>query len=266
MDSLKPLKLQKWDGHISQYRSGWLHARCPCASCQEEANKPVAQPTGLNLLPVFDPSSEQLASLTPTGQYGYSIAFKDGHATGIFAFEYLRSICECDECRLKIQRGIHRSDIQQHCASCEPENLQVAILALTEGDGGHRQRVTDPGERRHYAPAEGNRGCGLAGPRHSARGSSEPAIKGHDDGQRHNQKHQHLKLRTVHQLPPDHRRRRGPCRRDLQEAVRVEFGVPCLVDLPSSRQESPTATGRCSSSPFAACFRGGATISRPYSR
>ena len=59
MDSLKPLKLQKWetqgikihwsDGHISQYRSGWLRARCPCASCQEEANKPVAQPTGLNL-------------------------------------------------------------------------------------------------------------------------------------------------------------------------------------------------------------------------
>ena len=62
MDSLKPLKLQKWetqgikihwsDGHISQYRSGWLRARCPYASCQEEANKPVAQPTGLNLLPV----------------------------------------------------------------------------------------------------------------------------------------------------------------------------------------------------------------------
>ena len=81
MDSLKPLKLEKWethsikihwsDGHISQYRSGWLRARCPCASCQEEANKPVAQPTDLNLLPVFDPSSEQLASLKPTGQYAY---------------------------------------------------------------------------------------------------------------------------------------------------------------------------------------------------
>ena len=108
MDLLKPLKLEEWktqgikihwnDGHISQYRSGWLRARCPCASCQEEANKSVAQPTGLNLLPVFDPSSEQLVSLKPMGQYGYKIAFKDSHATGIFAFEYLRSICECDEC------------------------------------------------------------------------------------------------------------------------------------------------------------------------
>ncbi len=111
MDVLKPLTLEKWetqgikihwnDGHISQYRSGWLRARCPCAPCQEEANKPVAQPTGLTLLPVFDPSSEQLASLTPTGHYAYTRAFQDGHATGIFAFEYLRSICECDEYRPK---------------------------------------------------------------------------------------------------------------------------------------------------------------------
>ena len=86
MDLLKPLELEKWetqgikihwnDGHISQYRSGWLRARCPCASCQEEANKSVAQPTSLNLLPVFDPSSEQLASLKSTGQYAYNIAFK----------------------------------------------------------------------------------------------------------------------------------------------------------------------------------------------
>ena len=32
---------------------------------------------------------------------GIKIHWSDGHATGIFAFEYLRSICECDECRLK---------------------------------------------------------------------------------------------------------------------------------------------------------------------
>jgi len=40
-----------------------------------------------------------------------------------------------------------------------------------------------------------------------------------------------------------------------------------IVELarPSSRQESPGATGRSLFSPFAACFRGGATISRPYS-
>ncbi len=46
-------------------------------------------------------SSEQLASLEPMGHYAYNIAFKDGHETGIYSFEYLRSICECDECRPK---------------------------------------------------------------------------------------------------------------------------------------------------------------------
>lgn len=110
-DALKPVTLEKWehhgikiqwtDGHVSQYRSGWLRARCPCASCREEAVKAPAPPSGLKLLPMVAPSSEQLASLEPIGQYAYNIAFKDGHATGIFPFEYLRSICECDECRPK---------------------------------------------------------------------------------------------------------------------------------------------------------------------
>ena len=111
MDVLMPVKLEGWedqgvkihwnDGHVSQYRSGWLRARCPCAFCREGNNQAAAQPTGLKLLPIFDPSSEQLASLEPMGHYAYNIAFKDGHETGIYSFEYLRSICECDECRPK---------------------------------------------------------------------------------------------------------------------------------------------------------------------
>ena len=45
---------------------------------------------------------------------------------------------------------------------------------------------------------------------------------------------------------------------------RVRARVLRRIDDPSSRQESPGAAGRCLSSPSAACFRGGATISRPY--
>ena len=41
----------------------------------EQVRRATDQPGG-NLLPVFDPSSEQLASLKPTGQYAYNIAFK----------------------------------------------------------------------------------------------------------------------------------------------------------------------------------------------
>jgi DUF971 family protein len=108
---LKPITLEQWDhrgikihwsdGHVGQYRSGWLRAHCPCASCQEKATTPVAPPIGLKLLPMVAPSSEQLASLDPVGHYAYNIGFKDGHATGIFTFAYLRSICECEACRPK---------------------------------------------------------------------------------------------------------------------------------------------------------------------
>ena len=48
MDVLMPVKLEKWehqgikihwnDGHISQYRSGWLRARCPCGIVKLRVN------------------------------------------------------------------------------------------------------------------------------------------------------------------------------------------------------------------------------------
>ena len=43
-----------------------------------------------------------------------------------------------------------------------------------------------------------------------------------------------------------------------------EFSISSSIHLASSRQESPKATGRCLCSLFAACFRGGATLSHPY--
>ena len=50
---------------------------------------------------------------------------------------------------------------------------------------------------------------------------------------------------------------------DLQRNLAAQLRVGGLPDLPSSRQESPGAAGRCLSSPSATCFRGGATVSRP---
>ena len=32
------------------------------------------------------------------GNYALQIDFNDGHATGIFSFDYLRTICPCPEC------------------------------------------------------------------------------------------------------------------------------------------------------------------------
>jgi hypothetical protein len=50
----------------------------------------------------------------------------------------------------------------------------------------------------------------------------------------------------------------------LTRLLRAPSQQATIARLPSSRQESPVATGRRLCSLFAACFRGGATISRPY--
>ena len=99
--------------------------------------------------------------------------------------------------------------IQKHRASREPEDLQVPVLALAQGEEGDRHGLTGPCDRRHNAEAEGN-GCrGLAGPRHIAGGTSEPAIEKHDS-QQHNRKHGNGKrdLRSLLQL--SHRSPPGP--------------------------------------------------------
>ena len=54
-------------------------------------------------------------------------------------------------------------------------------------------------------------------------------------------------------------------RKNFDRDVALELRVTRAVNLTSSRLESPRAAGRSLCSLFAACFRGGATLSRPYS-
>ena len=61
-----------------------LRGFCPCAMCQGHAAleirfHPPAQPV-------------DITSIQPVGNYGLSIAFSDGHGTGIYRFEFLREI------------------------------------------------------------------------------------------------------------------------------------------------------------------------------
>ena len=39
------------------------------------------------------------------GRYGFKIAWSDGHDLGIYTFEYLRGLCECEIC-LKHRKSI----------------------------------------------------------------------------------------------------------------------------------------------------------------
>lgn len=70
-----------------------LRKACPCATCREKASADQAKPTSLLLvITAAEAQPVQLLSMQPVGNYGYNIAFSDGHDSGIFTFEYLREL------------------------------------------------------------------------------------------------------------------------------------------------------------------------------
>ena len=89
------------DGHVSHYDFPYLRDECPCATCNDErirksagsGTAPVASPA----LPMFKPKPRARAATT-VGNYAIQITFSDGHATGIFSYDHLRSICPCAAC------------------------------------------------------------------------------------------------------------------------------------------------------------------------
>ena len=89
------------DGHISHYDFPYLREHCPCATCNDEREKKRAvAPAGPALaaaLPMFKPKA-RAQKATAVGNYAIQITFTDGHATGIYSYEHLRSICPCAEC------------------------------------------------------------------------------------------------------------------------------------------------------------------------
>lgn len=81
------LKIRWSDGHESIYPWLLLRANCPCAACRE-----AGEPGHLG-------SSVHPLDIQPVGRYAMAIRWSDGHTTGIFSHEYLRSLCPCEACR-----------------------------------------------------------------------------------------------------------------------------------------------------------------------
>lgn len=103
------------DNHSSHYDFAYLREECPCAMCNDERQKKAAgqqkdtqlkkehaplgtaPPPSSPLLPMFKPRLTAKAAHA-VGNYALQIDFNDGHATGIFSFDFLRTICPCEEC------------------------------------------------------------------------------------------------------------------------------------------------------------------------
>ena len=95
------------DGHASHYDFAYLRDECPCATCNDErirkAAFATAGPASAAALPMFKPKP-RAQSATTVGNYAIQITFTDGHATGIFSYDHLRSICPCADCA-RVFRG-----------------------------------------------------------------------------------------------------------------------------------------------------------------
>lgn len=89
--------LIEWsDGHRGVYT--WKHLRdnCTCAGCREERAKPANPFRILNPNELVPLNAVQIPRV---GRYGYKIVWSDGHDTGIYTTEHLRSLCQCSQCQ-----------------------------------------------------------------------------------------------------------------------------------------------------------------------
>lgn len=101
MDS-RPVKLSlcgenelliEWsDGGKRSYRTTELREHCPCASCREKRSQPPPPATMLPILSTAEARPLKLLDMSPVGHYAYSIKFSDGHDTGIYTFDLLRTL------------------------------------------------------------------------------------------------------------------------------------------------------------------------------
>ena len=99
---LRPTKLElrggdrllvEWsDGVRREITFGELRSRCPCATCREKRAAPPKPTGGLNVLSLAEARPLVILGMRPVGNYAYSIAFSDGHDTGIYTLEFLREL------------------------------------------------------------------------------------------------------------------------------------------------------------------------------
>jgi DUF971 family protein len=91
----------KWsDGHLGVYTWQHLRANCPCAGCREEREKP---PDPFRILKPSELVPLTPVRMPPVGRYAYKIVWSDGHDSGIYTLEHLRSLCQCPQCNAEVR-------------------------------------------------------------------------------------------------------------------------------------------------------------------
>ena len=90
------------DGHHSAWNFAWLRNACPCATCHEERDKTgravgAPKPKAPTLLVMYEAPARPV-EVTPVGKYALKFKWSDGHESGIYSWDYLRRVCQCEIC------------------------------------------------------------------------------------------------------------------------------------------------------------------------
>lgn len=77
------------DGFSAECGYDTLRGYCPCAGCQGHWAKEVSYNA--------PETKVEPLRIEPVGNYAISIQWSDGHATGIYRFDFLRHLCSKQE-------------------------------------------------------------------------------------------------------------------------------------------------------------------------
>lgn len=81
------------DGQPRSYNVKDLRLACPCATCREKRDAAEKEPPPLlRILKPEELKPLKIEGMQPVGNYAYSIAFSDGHDTGIYTLTLLREL------------------------------------------------------------------------------------------------------------------------------------------------------------------------------
>ena len=86
----KTTEIDWGDGHKGVYPHEVLRGYCPCAGCQGHSGT-------ISFVPAEGIALE-LDDIEKVGSYALRFTWFDGHASGIYSYKYLRSLCRCAEC------------------------------------------------------------------------------------------------------------------------------------------------------------------------
>lgn len=84
------LTIEWSDGATSVYPLEKLRKNCPCASCKDLRKQ--MSTSRLTILPDQPAGPLRVERAENVGNYAIRLIWSDGHATGIYSFEYLRGL------------------------------------------------------------------------------------------------------------------------------------------------------------------------------